>query len=181
MIKFVLLWKDVIRNEGVNHSPVGATWHGSHDVRESDDQHHDHSQYFYQADEYIRPSEADVNQHRQNEVDFHMHRDRQDNSRLLKRSHSTSRSPERISSTARAAERGNIRNSHVRQLHGIGGSNPEFYQKHQSAARMRSAPKSIKALKALMAKKRPWYSQRVVHFIILLIMLLLCVLRYQQW
>jgi hypothetical protein len=53
----------------------------------------------------------------------------------------------------------------------------ETRPRSQALARMRSAPKSISRLKKLLSQQRPWYAQQVVHFITLLLMMMLCVLR----
>ena len=55
--------------------------------------------------------------------------------------------------------------------------NPETIAGSQAFVRMRSAPKSIRKLKKLLLQQRPWYAQRPVHVITLMVMLLLCVLR----
>ena len=54
---------------------------------------------------------------------------------------------------------------------------PETTARSQALARMRSAPKSISKLKKLLSQQRPWYAQQPVHFITLLVMMMLCVLR----
>ena len=85
-------------------------------------------------------------------------------------------SPELGADNETRVRKQNMRENMIRSME-TRGSTLSLRNKFQASARIRSAPKSINALKALMSKIRPWYAQRIVHFIILVVMLFLCILR----
>jgi len=54
------------------------------------------------------------------------------------------------------------------------GSN-DIVVRAQAIARMKSAPQTMRSLEALLAQRRPWFAQRMVHLVTLVIMLMLCI------
>jgi hypothetical protein len=85
----------------------------------------------------------------------------------------------RSSSIIKPKDEGNTKNTAILQqeVKESVDDNFETRPRSQALARMRSAPKSIRRLKKLLSQQRPWYAQQLVHFITLLLMMMLCVLR----
>ncbi len=82
------------------------------------------------------------------------------------------------SSFVKPSHESNLKNTTTRQQQVSADDNYiEKRPRSQALARMRSAPKSIRRLKKLLSQQRPWYAQQVVHFITLMMMMILCVLR----
>mmetsp|Transcript_17439 Transcript_17439/g.48149 ORF Transcript_17439/g.48149 Transcript_17439/m.48149 type:complete len:1292 (-) Transcript_17439:986-4861(-) len=70
------------------------------------------------------------------------------------------------------------KDSHVVDVGGISleAASNDIVVRSQALERMRSAPKTMRSLEALIEQRRPWYAQRAVHFVTLLIMLVICIL-----